>query len=332
MRPLVALNGWGNVPTGLGSENRWLWHLLPFEPYLVAKHPILGWGDPLRDSPRRVLLGGDGRMADAVVCVERPVPERREIPEHQKLIVLVNPEYASPRSSWWDRADAMVARTPQAQRALAAHGVSAPLIPVPIDLSELPFSSRLGVDRVRFTNGFGGLQQRRGEPEVGEMIELGARIEVYSASAPKHPACVGALARGRVATSEQLYRGADLIIMPSRFEGLGLTALEAMASGALVAATDAEPMSDVIRGAYGDRADLFLLPCSPGESVSTSAHDAYPTWRVDPKEAVARIDAIRSLPARETRELSFLGRNYVHQKHGREARDALWSHIRGVIG
>jgi alpha-1,3-rhamnosyl/mannosyltransferase len=70
----------------------------------------------------------------------------------------------------------------------------------------------------------------------------------------------GADLRGYVEDDElaRLYREADVLLFPSRYEGFGLPVLEAMASGTPVVATDDEAVREVAGDAalYADRAGL----------------------------------------------------------------------------
>jgi glycosyltransferase involved in cell wall biosynthesis len=71
-----------------------------------------------------------------------------------------------------------------------------------------------------------------------------------------------------------LYRGAELVVVPSQYEGFGLSALEAMACGTPVLAADATTLPEVV----GDAGELF----APG----------------DPALLARRIAEITAAPAR----------------------------------
>ena len=61
-----------------------------------------------------------------------------------------------------------------------------------------------------------------------------------------------------------LYYDADLILMPSRFEGLPMVALEAMRSGTPIFASDAGPMCEIVQ----DRVSGRLFPGASPEQMA----------------------------------------------------------------
>jgi glycosyltransferase involved in cell wall biosynthesis len=77
----------------------------------------------------------------------------------------------------------------------------------------------------------------------------------------------GADLRGYVPQEElaELYRGAACLLLPSRFEGFGLTLLEAMASGTPVVAADEPALREV-----GGDAAVYARPGGLGEGVRTA--------------------------------------------------------------
>jgi glycosyltransferase involved in cell wall biosynthesis len=66
------------------------------------------------------------------------------------------------------------------------------------------------------------------------------------------------------AVLERLYRAADVLAFPSVEEGFGLVALEALASGLPVVASDL----DVLRGFLTDGDSALLTPCGDGEALA----------------------------------------------------------------
>lgn len=75
------------------------------------------------------------------------------------------------------------------------------------------------------------------------------------------------LVRGRVSEAElaQAYRRSLLMVVPSRYEGLGVVALEAMASGTPVLATDVPGLTDLKGGG------VVLVPLDDGPALLAAA-------------------------------------------------------------
>lgn len=331
----MVLASYGNIPTGIGTEARWLWKMLPFSAWIQAKHKKFekscGWGEPIPEHGirgRRIMRydwHGAAKRADLIVCVERPLPEGMEllIARHKiPLVVLANPEWTRKNSPWLKLAKLVVARTDLCARHLESLGVENVVQrQVAMDLSEFPYRQRTCAQVVRFSNGWGGVHDRKGWPEVLAMlrIEPGC-VEVYSQldlSEYQGPGLVrNTRMVGPVAEPLYIYNGADVMLVPSRFEGVGLAVLEAMASGCIVMATDAEPMSQFIRAAYGELAPLCLLPVERIETALVGGQD-WPAHIIDPLAALNMIDRLRR--SMKAAELSAAGRAYIEENHGQSA-------------
>lgn len=92
----------------------------------------------------------------------------------------------------------------------------------------------------------------------------------------------GTLTRGEMAA---LYGQADVALLPSRWEGLGLTFIEALASGLAVVAADAPPMSDYVRHEWnGLRCPVQMRP--PPRTIQVEQA------MIDADDYVAAIEAL----------------------------------------
>ena len=95
---------------------------------------------------------------------------------------------------------------------------------------------------------------------------------------------------GYVADTRQVYLAADVLLMPSRYEGLPMTLLEAMAMGLPVVASQLDGIAEVI----GDGREGFLAPSDDAslfvERISALLQDASLSSRLA-KNARAKIEA-----------------------------------------
>lgn len=113
---------------------------------------------------------------------------------------------------------------------------------------------------------FVGAVQARKDPRAALIAAQNVGLPLVVAGPEKEPALVaelrasGADVRGFVSKDElaELYRGAEALILPSRFEGFGLPVLEAMASGTPVVLSDDAALREVAgeAGVYADHDDL----------------------------------------------------------------------------
>jgi len=171
------------------------------------------------------------------------------------------------------------------------HGLISTLLPVPIDLERLPFTVRNTANRFVTVYGQGGPFDRR---SIKEIVEAWRRISMpppLSIRAQKRPTEIEGvlppqvgITVANVGTAEDLYAEGDVAVLPSKFEGVGLSLLEAQALGLPVITVDMEPMRTL--------APELLVECSPSTVEFMKSHRipaAYPSV-----EALARmVDGLR---------------------------------------
>lgn len=143
------------------------------------------------------------------------------------------------------------------QRELKTVGLNATLIPVPVDTSRLMFRERKKADLFISVYGYGGPKDRRSIPEILEawrkmagaapklIIRAQKPVEEIKGQLP--PAGIS-VDLGNMPEPADLYRGGDVALQPSRYEGVGVSLVEAQACGIPVIALNAEPMKDIVCG------------------------------------------------------------------------------------
>ena len=145
---------------------------------------------------------------------------------------------------------------------------------------------------------FVGAVQARKDPLAALAAADAAGLPLVVAGPEKEPQLArelgarGAEVRGWVGKAElaELYRRAAAFVLPSRYEGFGMPALEAMASGTPVVLSDDEALREVAAdaGIYGDLADGVRTALADRERYARAGIEraALFTW-----EQTARLTA-----------------------------------------
>lgn len=140
-------------------------------------------------------------------------------------------------------------------------------LPVPLDTERLIFKERKKAELFISTYGFGGFHNRRAVPQIFEAwrtmqapppLVIRAQVANAELNAPLPKNVQVKL--GNLSEPGDLYETGDIAVQPSRYEGLGLSMLEAQARGVPVIAVDAPPMNEIARE--------LRVPCSEVTSVS----------------------------------------------------------------
>ena len=324
----VGLVCYGDIPTGLGTEARWMFCNLPLT-WLQVQHQYHGWGKDY-DNPnvRHALPIGNinGCLAeefDGFLFVERPFLTDDTLAEckerGKKLVCIVMPEWLPPSLSWLPYIDRFIAFTQQGYEHCQRIGLGDRTVRLqqPVDLRELPYRQRTRVERMMYCDGWGGVQERKGWPEIQEANALGANIIIKSLRKNV----------GAAADTINLYADADAVVVPGKFDGVGLTLLEAMASGCIVLATDAPPYNEFLAAAYDEAGGCpCLLKVKERYNVRIWDHE-WPAVKCDPADIADAAKKVRTLPTQEVLGYSGAGRKYIEQEHGAPAWKALWEAV-----
>lgn len=262
----LALVGWCN-DSGLGYEFRDALRHLPVDAAFVLPNAVKPMRrEPLANVPHVIVKNGDleGQM-EAFIDRHRPdtvltweIPGSWEFPEiwarHGiRWVHVVHWDWFYPaKKDVWKKASALVAPNEMCRRNLAALGYTAHRIPVPIDTARFQFRPRTVAKSFLSICGFGGHGSRRGFRELfaaWRLIDSPPRLLIPAQRPPREagqnmPAGVYVSSQD-VKESADLYRDGDVLVQPSRFEGIGLPLLEAQACGMPVVTVEAEPMNEV---------------------------------------------------------------------------------------
>ncbi len=126
-------------------------------------------------------------------------------------------------------------------------------LPVPVDTDRFAFRRRKRAERFMSVYGAGGAFDRRSLPEIflawSELSEP-PPLTIHAQVAPPEldrymPPSQVTVQVSNLPEPEDLYRDADVAIQLSRYEGIGLAFLEAMACGLPVVTVKAPPMNEV---------------------------------------------------------------------------------------
>jgi hypothetical protein len=148
------------------------------------------------------------------------------------------------------------------------------VISVPLDIAKFPFRLRETANRFGMAYGAGGPFDRRSLKEVlaalEKMLEPVDLLVRAQKKCPEFRPVKGAkLITHNSYDPAEVYADFDVAVMPSKFEGVGLSIIEAQASGTPVITVDAEPMRSLAPN---------LLVKAEKSSVSTLNGNGVVSW------------------------------------------------------
>lgn len=191
------------------------------------------------------------------------------------------------------------------------YGLESTVLPIPVALERLPFKERRFAHRFVTVYGQGGPYDRRSTREIVDAwrrITMAFPLTIRAQKRPIEveekglPSVIGIDLQNH-ATTEILYSCQDVAVLPSKFEGVGLSLLEAQACGLPTITTDFEPMRTL--------APDLLVKASPSAVEIMKGHRmpaAYPLV-----EDLRRV--VDTLSGHDIRELSHLARNRVEENY-----------------
>jgi glycosyltransferase involved in cell wall biosynthesis len=132
-----------------------------------------------------------------------------------------------------------------------AYGLDSTLLQVPVDLERIPYRHRSRAERFVTVYGHGGPFDRRAIREIVQAwaslgieappLEVLAQKPIKELEGLELPPSVK-IRVGNLPKPSELYQNADVAVLTSKYEGVGLSLIEAQAAGLPVIATDMDPM------------------------------------------------------------------------------------------
>lgn len=261
----LALVGWA-TDTGVGRELTDAARQFPEAAVFVLPHarfptrydalpphavvvPALG---DLREPMRRFL-----DLADPDVVLTWEVPGAWEFPDLWKAAGIrwanvVHWDWFAPESmNAWKYADLVAPNTLCQEGLRDRYGLRSTLLPVPLDTDRFPFTPRRWADTFVTVYGQGGPYDRRSMGAIAaawKRMGLPPRLLIRARRPPPELPAVPKRAEldlGERADAAALYDRVEVAVLPSRYEGVGLSLLEAQACGCPVITVDAPPMNEV---------------------------------------------------------------------------------------
>ena len=320
----IGLVGY-NTAQGLGYVNRDIAQWLDVHDWIITKHPRF----PMLDRPKSQYQIADMQIPDdelrerlqgldVVMFVEVCPPNLPRVAKSLGIKTVCVPmvEWLPLQEGWTQSIDLWIAPTLFSYSQLVTRGVRGDVryTPWPIDTSRFAFRQRKKLERYVFAHGNGGPRDRKGGKLLAEAAAMVPEIPliVYSqqnqsgqAESVQWPNHVDF--RGDAKTPADLYAGGDCMIMPSRWEGLGLQLYECQAAGLPLITTGAPPMTEAN--------PWRTMPPTP--TIKHLTHDM-PSWNVAPVDIAA---AMRDALGADIRQASEAARAWVveHRDWSRSA-------------
>lgn len=330
----LAVVGWC-ADSGVGRELADAIRNLPVKSAFILSNPMKPTRRDLLMPVRHFLASGsapvgemeeflDAHRPDTILTWE--VPGSWAFPDMWakrgiKWVHVVHWDWHAPEYDRFWRKATLIAPNRMCQQELKARGQKSILLPVPVDTKRFAFRERTTTGQFISVYGYGGAFDRRSLPELFAAWEAMARPPSLKILAQKEPSGLSKIPPsvqiivGNVPEPWNLYEEGDVAVQPSRYEGVGISFLEAQACGIPVVAVDAPPMNEI--------APDLLVPVERVEAVSFTGK-SLPSHV--PSVAGLR-NVIESLSGRDISELSRRARARVEKEFSWSALGGRWLEV-----
>jgi len=161
--------------------------------------------------------------------------------------------FAGQHMNVWRMADLVAPNRICAQELREKYSLPSTYLPVPVDTERLAWKERRRAELFISVYGFGGFHDRRSIPELVAAWKAMAKPPPLIIRAQVPPGELERTGRpnsirvevGNLPEPADLWETGDIAVQPSRYEGLGLSMLEAQARGVPVIAVNAPPMNEI---------------------------------------------------------------------------------------
>jgi glycosyltransferase involved in cell wall biosynthesis len=260
----ISVVGWGG-DSGVGRELIDACRNLPIVSAFVLDNPSKPTRRDLLTVPYFLSRGAGESEMEEFLNLHRPdtiltweVPGSWRFPElwRKRGIRWVHVAhwdwFASSHMDTWRLAN-LVSPNRMCEASLKELGLGSTYLPVPIDTKRLKFKPRKKAETFISIYGFGGMNDRRSLSEIAQAWRTLASPPKLLILAQKEPSEINGpipmaeLSVQNVPEPSNLYDLGDVAVQPSRYEGVGVSLLEAQARGMPVISTDAPPMNEIVR-------------------------------------------------------------------------------------